>query len=96
MAMVPQSSIDDPETPASPAISKALRDKGIRAPMKMKTPGMGTMLGAPRPRSVASMGKITPGVSPYEIPQMAKGGSVSASKRADGCCVKGKTKGKML
>ena len=27
----------------------------------------------------------------------AKGGSVSsASKRADGCCVKGKTKGKML
>jgi len=25
-----------------------------------------------------------------------KGGSVSASKRADGCCIKGKTKGKMV
>ena len=96
MAMVPQSSIDDPETPASPALSKALRGKGIRAPMKMKTPGMGEMLGAPRPRGAASMGKVTSGSSPYEIPQMAKGGSVSASKRADGCCIKGKTKGKMV
>jgi hypothetical protein len=27
---------------------------------------------------------------------MKKGGSVSASKRADGCCVKGKTRGKMV
>ena len=26
----------------------------------------------------------------------AKGGKVSASSRADGCCVKGKTKGRML
>lgn len=33
-----------------------------------------------------------------EVPKkMAKGGSVSsASKRADGCCTKGKTKGKMI
>jgi len=30
-------------------------------------------------------------------PQMKKGGKVSsASKRADGCCVKGKTKGRMV
>jgi hypothetical protein len=29
------------------------------------------------------------------VNKMAKGGSVSASKRADGCCVKGKTKGTM-
>jgi hypothetical protein len=65
--------------------------------MKMKTPGMGEMLGAPRPRGAASMGKITPSLSPYEAPkEMAKGGSVSASKRADGCCVRGKTKGKMV
>jgi hypothetical protein len=97
MAMVPNSATDDPETPASPAISKALRGKGIRAPMKMKTPGMGEMLGAPRPRGAAAMGKITPSLSPYETPkEMAKGGSVSASKRADGCCVRGKTKGKMV
>ena len=27
---------------------------------------------------------------------MKKGGMVSASKRADGCCVKGKTKGRMV
>ncbi len=90
MAMVPQSSVDDPDTPASPSMPKALRGKGVRAPMKMKTPGMGAMLGAPRTRGGApAVGKITP-------MDYAKGGSVSASKRADGCCVKGKTKGKML
>jgi hypothetical protein len=27
---------------------------------------------------------------------MKSGGKVSASKRADGCCVKGKTKGRMV
>jgi hypothetical protein len=97
MAMVPTQSVDDPDVPASPAFSKALRDKGRRAPMKMKTPGMGEMLSAPRPRSLQSMGKITPGALPFDEPKkMAKGGSVSASKRADGCCVKGKTKGKMV
>ena len=33
---------------------------------------------------------------PYTIVEsMKKGGTVSASKRADGCCVKGKTKGKI-
>ena len=32
-----------------------------------------------------------------KLPKMAKGGSVSsASKRADGCAVKGKTKGRMV
>jgi len=98
MAMVPTQSAEDPDVPASPAMSKALRDKGIRAPMKMKTPGMGEMLGAPRPRSLQSMGKITPGALPFDEPKkMAAGGKVgSASKRADGCCVKGKTKGKMV
>jgi hypothetical protein len=30
------------------------------------------------------------------VKQMAKGGSVSASKRADGCAVRGKTKGRMV
>jgi hypothetical protein len=31
------------------------------------------------------------------IPRMKAGGKVSsASKRADGCCVKGKTKGRMV
>ena len=31
-----------------------------------------------------------------EQKSMKKGGKVSASSRADGCCVKGKTKGRML
>ena len=92
MAMVPTQSVDDPDVPATPRLRE-----GRRAPMKMKTPGMGALMGAPRPRSLQSMGKITPGALPFDEPKkMAKGGSVSASKRADGCCVKGKTKGKML
>jgi hypothetical protein len=34
---------------------------------------------------------------PYTIVEsMKKGGKVSASSRADGCCVKGKTKGRMI
>ena len=93
MAMIPTQSVDDPDVPATPRMRE-----GLRAPKKMKTPGMGEMLGAPRPRSLQSMGKITPGALPFDEPQkMAKGGKVgSASKRADGCCVKGKTKGKMV
>ena len=92
MAMVP-TQVEDPDVPVTPRLRE-----GRRAPMKMKTPGMGAMIGAPRPRSLQSMGKITPGALPYEEPQkMAKGGKVgSASKRADGCCVKGKTKGTMV
>lgn len=93
MAMVPTQSAEDLDVPATPRMRE-----GLRAPKKMKTPGMGEMLGAPRPRGLQAMGKITPGALPFEEPQkMAAGGRVgSASKRADGCCVKGKTKGKML
>jgi hypothetical protein len=47
------------------------------------------------------MGIGTPQIPPQNInpirPGMKKGGKVSsASKRADGCAVKGKTKGKMV
>jgi len=52
------------------------------------------MMGAPRYKGLPAMGKIEPGATPFESAGMKKGGSVS--KRADGCCVKGKTKGKML
>lgn len=91
--MVPTQSTDEQDVAISP---EPLRGK--KSPTKVKTPGMGTMLGSPRPRGLPVMGKITPGVSPYEIPkQMAAGGKVgSASKRADGCAVRGKTKGKMV
>ena len=37
-----------------------------------------------------------PKVGPKKPTDMKKGGKVSASKRADGCCVKGKTKGRMV
>jgi hypothetical protein len=61
--------------------------RGKRKVKTMKTPGMGAMAGAPRRRALPSMGKITP-------MEYQKGGSVS--KRADGCAIRGKTKGKML
>lgn len=51
------------------------------------------------PRSEDEMGELTREVRrAIEAPKKyAKGGSVSsASKRADGCCQRGKTKGKML
>lgn len=76
------------------ALMSPVMGKGKKAPMKMKTPGMGTMIGAPKYKGLPSVGKIESGGSPYESAGMAKGGSVS--KRADGCCVKGKTKGKIL
>jgi hypothetical protein len=86
--MIPQS--EDAETLVSPVMGKSRK-----APMKMKTPGMGTMMGAPKYKGVPSMGKIESGEMPYGEPaKMAKGGSVS--KRADGCCTKGKTKGKFV
>ena len=61
--------------------------RGKRRVKTMKTPGMGAMMGSPRRGALPSMGKITP-------MEYAKGGSVS--KRADGCALRGKTKGKMV
>jgi hypothetical protein len=47
-----------------------------------------------------SIADVVKGKAPIykDVEKKAKGGKVksSASKRADGCCVKGKTKGKML
>lgn len=51
-------------------------------PDKPKGSGSGGMSGIPKT-----------GKRPYDF---SSGGKVSASKRADGCCIKGKTKGKML
>jgi hypothetical protein len=63
------------------------RLRGKRKVKGMKTPGMGAMVVAPRRRALPSMGKITP-------MEYKSGGSVS--QRADGCAIRGKTKGKML
>lgn len=87
MAMIQQ--LEDADALVSPVMAK-----GKKAPMKMKTPGMGTMMGAPRYKGVPAVGKIEPGATPFESTGMKKGGSVS--KRADGCCIKGKTKGKFV
>ena len=61
--------------------------RGKRRAKSMKTPGMGAMMGSPRRGALPSMGKITP-------MEYKKGGSVS--QRADGCAVRGKTKGQIL
>jgi hypothetical protein len=61
--------------------------RGKRRVKGMKTPGMGAMMGSPRRSALPSMGKVTP-------MDYAKGGSVS--QRADGCAIRGKTKGKIL
>jgi hypothetical protein len=55
--------------------------------------------GMPDPITQAKMDKKKDSVpAPMPTPKkMASGGSVgSASKRADGCCVKGKTRGKIV
>lgn len=64
---------------------------GKRKPKKVRTPGMGKMLGAANPLGMPSAGSITAGQTPYK-----SGGKVSASKRADGIAVRGKTKGKVV
>lgn len=83
MIEAPTSSDTDTDAAFLPSL------RGKRKVKTMKTPGMGAMLGSPRRRALPSMGKITP-------MDYASGGSVSASKRADGCAVRGKTKGKIL
>ena len=88
--MIPQT--EDEDTLASPVMGKGQKSK--RAPMKMKTPGMGVMMGGPKRKGLPAMGKIELGATPFESGGMKKGGSVS--KRADGCCIKGKTKGKFV
>lgn len=61
---------------------------GKKPPMPVKRPAMPV---APRPSGTP------PDASAMPAPTYKNGGSVgSASKRADGCAVKGKTKGKML
>jgi len=45
----------------------------------------------------AAQGVPAPASAPPMAPRMKKGGKVSsASKRADGCAIKGKTKGRMV
>lgn len=68
------------------AYMKANKERGIRAEKKKEYEMFGTT--EQNIPAVDTMGNVT---------GMKKGGKVgSASKRADGCCTKGKTKGKMV
>lgn len=68
------------------AYMKANKERGIRAEKERDYKMFGTT--EQNIPAVDTMGGVT---------GMKKGGSVSsASKRADGCCVKGKTRGKMV
>ena len=68
------------------AYYKANKEKGIRAEKERDYKMFGTT--EQNIPNVDTMGNVT---------GMKKGGLVSsASKRADGCCVKGKTKGRMV
>ena len=80
--------------PMTPAASpRAASVSGTRTAPAMgvgMTPASGT-------RTAPAMGVGMAGPKPVVGTRMKKGGSVSsASKRADGCAVKGKTKGKMV
>lgn len=79
--------------------NKKMREYDVRSAMYNemmggeKLPGMEERLGKVGRESDAEFIRETRGKGKKK---MAKGGSVSASKRADGCAVKGKTKGKMV
>jgi hypothetical protein len=68
------------------AYMKANKERGVRQEAERDYKMFGTT--EQNIPSVDTMGNVT---------GMKKGGSVSsASKRADGCCTKGKTRGKMV
>ena len=80
--MIEAATASDADTDAA----QTPRLRGKKRARTMRTPGMGAMMGAPRPgKTPGVMGKIEPGATPYK-----KGGSI------DGCAVRGKTKGKIL
>ena len=70
----------------------------VSAPRKMMRKPMVKPKGRPMyPDSVPVPDPVSPSAAPTGMPAMKKGGSVSsASKRADGCATKGKTKGRMI
>jgi membrane protein involved in colicin uptake len=78
---------------AAEAEEKALRQKAIEDLTNKK----GTNLNKEAARGGGGGGAGIPKVGPKKPLDMKKGGVVSsASKRADGCAVKGKTKGRMI
>lgn len=73
-----------------------LAGRGTRAEQKERTESMAKGIAA-RLSTGESLDDIFGMKKGGQVKKMAKGGSVSsASKRADGCAVKGKTKGRMI
>jgi hypothetical protein len=70
------------------AYYKANKEKGVRAEQERDYKMFGTT-----EQNIPSVNPMGDVVSPSPM-GMKKGGSVS--KRADGCCVKGKTRGKFI
>ena len=71
--------------------SAPMKKPAPKMPMKKPMPKKPMMPVAPKPRGAAPDESVMP------APAFKKGGSVgSASKRADGCATKGKTKGRMI
>lgn len=79
--------------PGAPSMEELMRPYGSRSSSKLSEvvkPGTNTNY---ENKEVSDMGMKRGG----KVKKMAKGGMTSsASKRADGCAVKGKTKGRML
>jgi len=87
----PMSSKMAKETPMMAQSASDALKAGIGLPLAM---GVDMMTG-PKRRSEEDMSELTREVSRGN--KYAGGGKVSsASKRADGCCIKGKTRGKMV
>ena len=95
-----------PATPMTPKPGVAIGPQNIN-PVRpgiagTRPPGVRGTTGGPKPSPMAApgirpMGPPPTTGGPKPAPRMKKGGKVSsASKRADGCAVKGKTKGKMV
>ena len=75
------------------AYYKANKERGIRMEKERDYKMFGTT-----EQNIPNVNPMGDVVTPAATPAvgMKKGGKASASKRADGCCVKGKTKGRMV
>ena len=69
------------------AYYKANKERGVRAEKQKEYEMFGTT-----EQNIPQVNPMGDATMPASV-GMKKGGKVSASKRADGCCVKGKTKG---
>ncbi len=67
-------------------------DKEITVPADELSAGANRYVGPRASKAGAGRGKV----NPVKGKDFAKGGAVSASKRADGCAQRGKTKGRMV